>query len=110
MWFTGEAMILTLGLLFTAAEVLIGVVYALDLLSFDRIRGWFERCREAIRSDAGHLRVSLHEKIKNGQHRIIYGIFDARTSTFVQGETVTANRIDPEIASLHQGAPLVIYP
>lgn len=102
-------MVLTIAFLFAAAEILIGVALALDLLNFDRIRSWFERCREAFRSKAGHLRLSLYEKLKNGQHRVVYGIFDPGTSTFVQGESVTANCIDPEIASLHKGTPRVIY-
>lgn len=100
-------MIFTAPLLFLLAETLIGLVLA--FLSLSRVKSWFEQRLSAFAADRDHLRISLLEKLKTGQHRIVYGIFNKRTSQFVDGESVTAEEIDPEIAGYHDGTPVVIY-
>ena len=100
-------MILTTGLLLIlAAEILTGIV--LTVLPWSRIKGWFQE-RAGSMVNLNHLRISLHEKLATGQHRVVYGIFNKQTSTFLEGESVTADQIGPEIAALHDDAPLVVF-
>jgi hypothetical protein len=99
--------ILTATVLFVLAEILIGVV--LIFLPWSRIKGWFTNHESVINADEENLRVTLHEKLGNGQHRVVYGIFNKSTSQFVDGEVAVTEQIDDEIAAFHKDAPLVVY-
>ena len=89
-----------------AAELLACV--AIRYLSWDRVKNWFQQ-RSATVVDPDHLHITLHEKLTTGEHRVVYGLFNKSTSTFVDGESITAKQIDPEIARLHGDTPVVVY-
>ncbi len=100
-------MILTATVLFILAEMLVGIV--LSFLPWSRIKDWFTSRETTINADGDQLRVTLYEKLKNGQHRVVYGIFNQATSKFIEGEAVVAEEIDKEIENFHKGNPLVVY-
>jgi hypothetical protein len=100
-------LILTATVLFILAEILIGVV--LVFLPWSRIKGWFTNHESVINADDENLRVTLHEKLGNGQHRVVYGIFNKATSQFLDGEVAVAEEIDDEIAAFHKDTALVVY-
>ena len=100
-------MIITATVLFVLADMFIGIVLA--FLPWSRIKDWFTSRESMFDADENKLRVTLHEKLSSGQHRVVYGIFNKATSKFIEGEAVVAKEIDGEIAEFHNGNALVVY-
>lgn len=99
-------MIIAAGL-WILAELLVTLV--IKFLSWDRIKSWFAARDTEINANVHELAVTLHEKMKTGQHRVVYGIFNTVTSKFTEGEAVVADLIDAELSELHKDSPLVVY-
>jgi hypothetical protein len=100
-------MSLTIALILILAEVLFTVV--ISHLNWKRIADWFLNREAAIETDDSKLRITLHEKMKSGQHRVVYGIFNSATEQFTDGEVVIADSIDEELMEHHKDMPLVVY-
>ncbi len=94
-------------LLWTAVEVL--AVIVVKFLPWSRVRDWFVSRDGGAHVDEDHLRVTLHEKLKTGKHRVVYGVFNRETATFVDGESVVADNIDEELREIHHDQPVVVY-
>ena len=99
-------MIITAGL-WILAELFVAAI--IQFLSWERIKGWFADRETVIDANDDHLRVTLHERMKTGQHRVVFGIFNTATSKFTEGETVVADTIASELAEFHKDSPLVVY-
>jgi hypothetical protein len=99
-------MIIAAGL-WILAELFVAVI--VHFLSWDRIKSWFTSRDTEINANDDQLRVTLHEKMKTGQHRVVFGIFNTATSKFIEGETVVADTIDSELSEFHKDSPLVVY-
>lgn len=85
------------------------VAVILAVLSFSRIRQWLRKRSGLIEEDPRRVRVSVHERMKNGEYRTVYGIFDPVHREFVEAEIAESGEIDEELRRIHRDSPVVEY-
>jgi hypothetical protein len=78
-------------------------------LSWLRILGWFRKKEPVKNSDPDNLALTLQEKLNNGKFSTVMGIFNARTGELVDGEVISSEQIDPQLAEVHRNNELVVY-
>jgi uncharacterized membrane protein YhiD involved in acid resistance len=89
-----------------AAGAIIAVV---SVLTWERIKMWFQARDKIRRADADNVAFSLVEKLKENKFKTVYGIFNQRTETILGAETVTSDSLDETLRMHHESEPLVVY-
>lgn len=87
-----------------------GAMMALVCLNWQRICNWFQARYSLLQSNPDSIGFSIQEKMASGQYKTVYGIFDRNSNRLLASETVASDSIDQELARVHQGSSLVVYP
>ena len=86
-----------------ASAVLLGVV-VWAIISRQKIIDWF-RSRHRIKNP-NEIAFTLNTKLRAGDYEVVQGIFDKRTQSVTDGQTIHSHEIESSVAS---GNELKIY-
>ncbi len=84
-------------------------VFALAILYWDEIVGWFQSRNDIKDQDANNIAFTIKEKMATGEYNVVQGIFNKRTEEVVEGRKIRAEKLDKQTAAAHNGQDLVIY-
>ncbi len=88
-------------LLAAAVTFLTIAAIVVAVLSFDAIVDWFVEQIRAGQVNKNQLCVTLLKQIKEGDYKIVQGIFDTTSNQCVVERTVEAKKVDPEFLRAH---------
>ena len=88
-------------------------VFYITCLTLEIIIDWFKKWwsnRNAIpERDRENLAFTIKDDLKNGNYRVIQGVFNRNTEKVVGGEKYETEQLDEELDELHEDNRLVIY-
>ena len=85
------------------------IVAVVSILSWERLKEWFQARQALTEADADNVAFSLAEKMDSGQYKTVYGVFNKRKETLVEAEAVISKSLDEELRQHHLRDPLVVY-
>lgn len=85
------------------------IVAMVSILTWERIKLWFQDRQSLCERDSDNVRFSLIEKLGKDEYKTIYGIFNQRTSSLVETEVISSRSIDETLLGYHHNEPLVLY-
>lgn len=90
------------------AAITTAVVVYVALYKYDDIISWLRSRSRIKQKDAENIAFSIKENIRNGNVKVVHGIFNTRTEELVEHKVVEAEKIDSEL-DRHKNGELVIY-
>jgi hypothetical protein len=90
------------------AATALGVV-VLVCLNWDRIVDWFKGRRALKQSDKDNIAFTLQQKLSNGKHKTVEGIFNKGSNKLLDGTVYESETIDEQLAEYHRNDELVVY-
>ena len=85
------------------------VVAVVSVLTWERVKLWFQSRAELVARDKDNVAFSLAERLDAKKYKTVYGIFNTRTETLVAAEAVTSQSLDDALGAHHEREPLVVY-
>ncbi len=89
-----------------AAAVIVAVV---SILTWERLKTWFQDREQICRADADNVAFSMVAKIQENKFKTVYGIYNNRTETILESESVVSGSLDETLRKHHEKEPLVVY-
>lgn len=99
----------SLAVLLKSALAATAVVAILSVLTWERVKAWFETHAELHAKDKDNVAFTLIERMKGEQFKTVYGIFNQRTGKIAAAEAVQAGSLDETLRAHHGREPLVVY-
>jgi hypothetical protein len=91
------------------ANIIIQVVVALIVVTFERLADWFfKRAAAAVRLPNKHA-VTVAESIASGDVAIVQGIFDSSNNSFTTARRVTGSDTDGQMRAVHRQHRVAIW-
>ena len=106
----GIALAIKLSMVIKAALATAAVVAVVSVLTWERIKSWFEEHVDFYEEDKDNVAFSLVDELKNNnKFKTVYGIFNRRTGKVAAAEAVQSDSLDETLRTHHRGEPLVVY-
>lgn len=70
-------------------------------LSLESIVDWFRERLVGTNVDAERLGVTILRHMRDGNFKVIQGVFHATTKELIEGRVVAACRVDPQLLAAH---------
>lgn len=85
------------------------VAISLTILYWDEILDWFRQRQSIKASDTSNICLTLKQKLKSGEYKVVQGIFNTESNELLDGRVVEAKELDKQISAQHKNNDLVIY-
>ncbi|MFI2632324.1 hypothetical protein ACH5A2_18295 [Streptomyces collinus] len=84
-------------------------VVVLAIVYYDEIVDWFQSRNDLKESDKENVGVTVKTWMKEGNYKIVQGIFNKRTETLVDGRVMRTKEVDHKLDQVHGPNEIVVY-
>ncbi|MBW4600851.1 MAG: hypothetical protein KME29_14935 [Calothrix sp. FI2-JRJ7] len=90
-----------------AATAIFTIVYY-AYLTWSIIVDWFQDY-EHLAVQPNNVAATIKTRLDSGEHAVVQGIFDRRTSEEIEARTITYDQLDSQIQNAHRNSEVVIW-